>query len=33
MYSENEDFAKELLAVIAETAPESYWRQLAVAKL
>lgn len=33
MFPENEDFAKELLVVIAQTAPESYWRQLAVAKL
>ncbi len=33
IFPENEDFAKELLVVIAQTAPESYWRQLAVAKL
>ena len=33
MFPENEDFAKELLVVIAQTAPENYWRQLAIGKL
>ncbi len=33
LYPNNELFGKELLAVIASTAPENYWKQLALSKL
>lgn len=33
IFPENGDFARELFVVMAQTAPENYWRQLAVGKL
>lgn len=33
LYPENLDFAQELFVVIGQTAPENYWRQLAIGKL
>ena len=33
LFPENKDFSDQLFAVIAQSAPETYWRQLAISKM